>query len=247
VNDKLYTHEYIDIIRQNRAKYMHHMTANWNPISVEERDQLCFGVWGTIGSTGRWPEVVNLWEHNHGFDGLAFALGHETGRPTLQDPKLEKWWAEAAGYRRGGFDRILAPAPWTRTITELCEAGVRGDLYAHETVKVAPWTAGDFLSSVADVAVPAHESFGLELVGAFRTTMHDDSECTLIWAIPTWQHWAEFERAFTADSALRPWVSHLRDAATAFERFVMVEAPLSPMRIGRQPAREDRAEGWSDL
>ena len=31
-NDKVYIHEFIDIIGHNRANYMHHMTANWrNP------------------------------------------------------------------------------------------------------------------------------------------------------------------------------------------------------------------------
>ena len=32
-----------------------------------------------------------------------------------------------------------------------------------------------------------------------------------------------------------------------WHRFLVVDAPLSPMRIGRQPARSDRREGWDDL
>jgi hypothetical protein len=245
VNDKLYMHEYIDIIGQNRAKYMHHMTANWNPIGIEERDVLCAGVWGTVGSTARWPETVNLWEAK-GFDGFAASFAHETSSPSLQDPKLEKWWAEAANFRRGGFDRLFLPAPWCPTITELCERGVRGDVYAHETIKVDAWTAPDFLSAVGDVAVPAYEQFGVAITGAYRTAMRDDSEVTLIWAFPTWQAWADFENAWTRTdgSRLAGWMSHLRDSAAAFERFVMVEAALSPMRLGRQPGREDRVDGW---
>ena len=42
-NEKLYIHEFIDIIGHNRAKYMHHMTANWSPIAQQERKQLCPG------------------------------------------------------------------------------------------------------------------------------------------------------------------------------------------------------------
>ena len=41
-NNKVYIHEFIDIIGQNRARYMHHMTANWSPIAQEERNQLCY-------------------------------------------------------------------------------------------------------------------------------------------------------------------------------------------------------------
>jgi hypothetical protein len=220
MNEKLYIHEYIDIIGHHRADYMRHMTANWSPIAQEPpRHQLCYGVWGVVGSTGRWPEVVNLWEHD-GFDGVAIGLGHETGRPQLQDEKLEKWWAEAANYRRGGFDRLLAPAPWT---------------------------ADDFLLSVADTAVGAFHPFGWELVGAFRTTVHDDSECTLIWAIPTWAQWAAAEQAIATDAGLQRWQAVLRDRATSFEWFFMNDAPLSPMKIGRQPSRDDRVENWSDL
>lgn len=247
MNEKLYIHEYINVIGHNRASYMHHMTANWSPIAQEPpRHQLCFGVWGVVGSTGRWPEVVNMWEHD-GFDGVARSLGHETGRPQLQDEKLEKWWAEAANYRTGGFDRLLEPAPWTRSIEELCADGVRGDLYAHETIKVAPWQADTFLSMVAGTAIDALGAFEWELVGAFRTTMHDDSECTLIWAIPTWQHWAEMEQTVGTDPRLQQWESCIRDHATSFERFIMNDAPLSPMHIGRQPSRDDRVENWTDL
>ena len=162
VNDRVYTHEFIDIIGANRPNYMHHMTANWSPIAQEERNQLCFGVWGTVGTTGHWPQVVNMWEEA-GFDGLAAGLGHELGRPTLQDEKLEKWWKEAANYRRGGFDRVLVPAPWTRTIEELCADSVKGVAYAHETVEVDPGGADDFLSAVRDQAVPTLAPFGWEL------------------------------------------------------------------------------------
>ena len=99
-NDKVYIHEFIDIIGHNRANYMHHMTANWSPIGQRERHQLCYGVWGTVGSTGTWPEVVNIWEED-GFAGLAESFRHEFGHPTLQDPELAEWWARAAGIPQG--------------------------------------------------------------------------------------------------------------------------------------------------
>ncbi len=168
-------------------------------------------------------------------------------RPQLQDQKLAKWWAEASNYRRGGIDRVLVPAPWTRTIEELCADGVHGDLYAHEVATVAPWQADDFLSAVADHAVPARDPFGWELAGAFRTALHDDSECILIWAIPTWAHWAELEKALLSDHGLQRWQTQLRDRTTSFERILMNDAPLSPMKLGRQPSREDRVENWTDL
>src|SRR5262245_50447405 len=192
MNTKVYIHELIDIIGHNRARYMQHMTANWCPIAREERDQLCFGVWGTVGSTGRWPEVVNVWELD-GWDGLVANFEHELSHPGLQDPSLKEWWEQAAQFRRGGVDRVVVPAPWTRPITELCAAGVQGEVYAHELVTVPPGSSEAFLVAAEEVALPAHEQLGIECVAAWRVTGVNDSEAILLWAIPDWATWAELE------------------------------------------------------
>jgi len=239
MNEKLYIHEFIDIIGQNRARYMHHMTANWSPIGQRERNQKCFGVWGTVGSTGRWPEVVNLWEED-GWHALAKNFAFETQHPGMQDPSLSAWWKVAAGLRRGGVDQILVPAPWSPTIDELTAAGVRGDFYAHELVRVAPGRAAGFLEDVRQRAVEAHEAIGLRLVGAFRAAMGHDAKCLLLWAIPTHREWAELERAVEGDGAIGRWRRHARDLALDWERILLVDAPTSSLRLGRQPSEADR-------
>jgi hypothetical protein len=246
VNDKIYIHEFIDIIGANRAKYMHHMTANFSPIAQEERHQLCYGVWGVVGTTRGWPEVLNLWEEE-GFDGMATSFRHEFNHATLQDPKLAKWWAEAAKYRSHGTDRLLVPAPWTRTIEQLCADEVRGEAYAHEQVQVAPGRSAEFLEMVAGDAVSAYETYGWELAGAWETAMVNDSECFLLWAIPSWERWAEFEKAQRRDKALVAWRARTLPVVTGWHRFLLVDSPLSPMRTGRQPGRADREPGWEDL
>ena len=38
-----------------------------------------------------------------------------------------------------------------------------------------------------------HARHGWELAGAFTTAMANDHEALLLWAIPTWQHWADGE------------------------------------------------------
>ena len=245
VNDKVYIHEFIDIIGHNRANYMHHMTANWSPIAQDERDQLCFGVWGVVGSTRRWPEVVNIWEED-GWPGLSSSFEHEFNHPTLQDPKLAKWWAEAANYRRSGLDRLLVPAPWMPTIDQLCATGVRGEAYAHEQYWLPQGTsAKQFLQAVADEAIAVYERFGLVMAGAWETAMAGESECFLLWAIPSWAQWGEFEAAHETDPALGRWRNRTYELSNRQYRFLMVDSPLSPMRTGRQPSRDDRAD-WED-
>ncbi len=237
-NEKVYIHEMIDIIGPNRAKYMHHMTANWCPTARDERDMLCFGVWGTVGSTGRWPEVVNLWELN-GWEGLVDNFAHELVGPALQDPSLAEWWAAAAELRRGGVDRIVVPEAWSPTIDELTGAGVRGAVYAHEIVRVPIGTVRTFLDTLAEVGIPALEPFGLRCVGAFRVAMISDTEAIVIWAFASLEAWGEFERAWDG-SALAGWRARLVTMNADVRRTLMVDAPLSPMRTGRQPRVEDR-------
>jgi hypothetical protein len=224
----VYIHEFIEIIGHNRARYMQHMTANWCPIGREERNMLCFGVWGTVGSTGRWPEVVNLWELDGWFSSSS-----------LQDDSLAEWWAVAAGLRRGGVDRIVVPEPWSPTIEELTAARVNGIAYAHELVSLPVGNAGSFLDALYEIGVPAVEALGLTAIGAFRSAMTNDSEAIVIWAIPDWATWARFERAWS-NGALSGWRTHLVGLGADVRRTLMVDAPLSPLRIGRQPTVEDR-------
>lgn len=240
MNECVYIHEFVDIIGHNRANYMHHITANWSPIGQKERNQKCFGVFGTVGSTRVWPEVINMWEHAN-WDELADNFDHEFSHPTLQDPALAEWWAEAASFRSGGLDRILVAAPWTRSIDELCAAGVSGVTYAHELVSLRAGSAGDYLDAVRDVALKTHRARGIELVGAWRTAMCGESECVVMWAMPDWRTWSTFEAEQLTDPALVEWTRTVAPLVTKLERFLLVDAPLSPLRTGRQPTEQDRA------
>ncbi|WP_436776532.1 hypothetical protein [Yinghuangia sp. YIM S09857] len=244
-NDKVYIHEFIDIIGHNRANYMHHMTANWSPIAQEERHQLCYGVWGVVGSTRNWPAVVNIWEED-GFEGLAASFRHEFTGAGLQDPALAKWWSQAANFRSGGIDRILVPAPWTSTIEELCANGVRGETYAHEVLRTAPGGARGLLERIAEAGDSLLAEYGWALTGAWETAMAGDSEVLLLWTIPTWEQWGEAEQAERADTKLGRWRRNLHQDLVSAERFLLADSELSPFRTSRQPARTDRRTDWVD-
>lgn len=243
-NDRVYIHEFIEIRGHHRAAYLHHMTANWSPTAQVERGQLCYGVWALLGSTGPWPRTVNIWEEA-GWQGLARSFADEAVGPGAQDPRLERWWARAADFRRGGYDRILLPAPWTRTSAQLCADGVTGAVYAHELVKVRPGSAAELLERARELAAPALGRFGWELAGAFTTAMANDDEALLLWAIDTWAHWADAEAAHCRDDDLVSWRSGLHDIVSEWQRILLVDAPLSPFRTLRQPSVDDRTD-WND-
>ena len=239
MNQKLYIHELIDIIGQNRARYVHHMTANWCPVAREERNQLCYGVWSVVGSTGRWPEVVNMWELD-GWAGLRDNFAHELIGTGAQDPSLAEWWATASTLRRGGVDRIVVAEPWAKPIEELCAEGAGGTVYAHELFSVPPGEAPSLLASIAAVGKPQAASLGVSLLGAFRVAMGDDTEAIAIWSFPDWETWARYEQQWTPDGAMGPWRSTLAAMGARFRRELLIDAPLAPLRTGRQPRVEDR-------
>src|SRR5262245_43474077 len=218
---------------------MHHMTANWVPVARAERNQLCFGVWATVGSTGRWPEVVNMWELD-GWDGLVANFAHEVVGAGAQDPSLAEWWAVAASLRRGGVDRIVVPTSWTRSVEQLTADGVRGEVYAHELVRVPPGESGELLDAVEREGVPALAGVGVEPVGAYSVAMGDDSEALLLWAIPDWATWAAYEQAWAPDGALASWRKTLLGLGASWHRQLLVDSPLNPLRTGRQPEASDR-------
>ena len=165
-------------------------------------------------------------------------IARETAAPGMQDPSLAAWWAEAAKFRRGGVDRILIPASFSPTIAALNAAGTRGVFYSHELVQVVPGRALAYLEAVREVAVPAYAEFGFALVGAFRTAMRNDSECLLLWAISEPNHWAAFEAA--QDDGFSSWRKACESLVLDWQRILLVDAPLSPLRLGRQPKASDR-------
>jgi hypothetical protein len=235
---KIYIHEFIDIIGHNRARYMHHMTANWCPTARAERDMLCYGVWSTVGSTGRWPEVVNMWELD-GWEGLVANFAHELRGAGHQDPELAKWWAVAADLRRGGVDRIVVPESWCLSIEELTDAGAGGEVYAHELVTMPVGTVRAFLDALEESGITAVEPLGVRCLGAFRVAMTNDSEAIVLWAFPSWAAWAEFEEAWDG-AGLAAWRARLVALGADVHRSLLVDAPLAPLRTGRQPQIEDR-------
>ena len=185
VNDKVYIHEFIDIIGHNRVNYMHHMTANWSPIAQEERHQLCYGVWAVIGTTREWPQVVNLWEED-GFKGLS-----SFARPRVQQPVGA---GPEARQVVGGSSQLPAPRRRPRA-----RARRRGPARSRSCAPTACAATSTRTSSSSSRRARRRRSsrrcarrpssrcakFGWELAGAWETAMVNESECFLLWSIPT--------------------------------------------------------------
>ncbi|HEY3696226.1 MAG TPA: hypothetical protein VGL30_11315 [Phenylobacterium sp.] len=211
------------------------MTAGFHRPDGERRSR-CFGVWGTLGSTGRWPEVVNLWEHDQ-WSGVAGAFAHQTrGHGGMQDPELERWWNKAQEMRSGGFDRLLVAADYSPTIDDVIGRGIVGwEAFRHEIVDLVPGEARNFLAAVESEWAPVVRPMGVELVGAYRTALRDDSEAILIWAVRDWETWAQAEAEIDSGEAGLGWRAKIRGLVRHIRTELMCSAPRSPTQTGRQP------------
>ena len=242
MNTKIYIHEFIDIIGHNRAKYMHHMTANWVPVAIAERNMRCFGVWahGRL-DRARGPRSSTCGS-SKGWDGLAANFAHELRAPALQDPSLAEWWAvAAASCGAGGFDRI-ARARAVEPDDRRAHRGraCSGEAYAHELVTPAGRHDRAFLEALDEVGRSAVEAFDLELRrrvprrDAQRHRSHRRSGRS-----PTGDVGRTSSRRGTAPDSRRGGARSSRSVPTCSARCWWMRRS-SPMRIGRQPAVEDR-------
>jgi len=175
----LFLHEYVDIVGEGTHAYMEH-TVEFDCERAGGRGLRLLGTWETVGSTGRWPQVVNVWELIDGWDGWA-RLTAETNLRRRDNEALEQWWRTALRSRSGGYDRVLGGVAGTPTLDALVAGGVSGSLFMHEVSEVRPGTARDYLRAVHEDLVPLMAEFGHTLVGLYEVLM-TDSEVCVIWA-----------------------------------------------------------------
>jgi len=233
---RVYLHELVDVIGTERARYQHHMTANWCPEAGPLRRQRCFGVFSVVGSTGRWPQVLNLWEYDS-WDDLGHNFSVELVGHEHRDPMLAEWWAKAASFRTGGFDRVLVAHDSSPGVEDWSARGGTGAVaYVHETLHTPPGGAPDLCDEVVGAGAEHLAELGLTLVAAFRTAMRADDEVIALYGVPDWATWARAEAALDRANL----GAAAAGAVVARERMLVVDAELSPLRIGRQPEASDR-------
>ena len=197
----LYLHEVIDIVGTGQASYLATVGERARHSEREGLSRL-MGTWKVVGSTDRWPRVVNLWEMD-GWGQWAQTLERQF-LPAHVDPQLAPWWAKATEWRSGGFDRILEPAAYSPTRDALRADGLRAWVCVHTLVRLNPGCRDAFLTAVGETLKGLLEARGLVLMGAYSTPMHSD-EAVLLWAAADFQTVCRFYGERHQDAALRLW------------------------------------------
>jgi hypothetical protein len=237
MSECIYIHETIRISVEHRKAYLDHFTDVWGVRTRELYGLTCFGVWATVGSTGRWPESIVMWEledHHHltrMLDG-EFEFLARTDSPIKG--QFEEMWSTAM---RGvdptdGVDRLLAATPRSSSLRELITAGTRGKAYYHEIVSTKPGAVAEYLERYDDEFRPVAEDHGLVFVGAYRTMFRNDSEAVALWALPTWGLWEQLDTGLRDDPRVAAFRVHTADLGVDWTGKLLSGAGRNPLDTG---------------
>lgn len=221
----LYLHEVVDIVGRGAAPYIAHVVG-FDPDAVADRGLALAGTWEVVGTTGRWPQVVNLWEVVDGWNGWT-RLTRRTNVAKAANAELAGWWDEALKSRSGGHDRLLVAAPGAPDPVQAAAAGVRGEVAVHEVSHVRPGAGPEYLAALVELWAPVARRLGVELVGAFDVLM-TDVEVVTLWTADLAAH-AALLRAFAeGDHPAAAWAVTRRQWCTRWHEEVLTPGVGSP-------------------
>jgi hypothetical protein len=221
----LFLHEVIDIVGRGGAAYMAH-TRDFDAGGAAAGGLDLVGTWEVVGTTGGWPQVVNIWEID-GWDGWA-RLAQRTNVAKRDNAELAEWWDEAYKRRTGGFDRVLRGAPGCPTRATLAVDGVGGSWFVHELSEVRPGAGPEYLARTLAERVPAMAERGIALVGLYDSIFTDTEVCT-VWATTVAAH-----TALLRDGD--PWPTVARDYCTRWREELMTPGEGTALARPEEPA-----------
>lgn len=210
----LVLHEVIDIVGRGGRAYMEH-TRDFDAGSAAGGGLDLIGTWEVVGTTGRWPQVVNLWEID-GWDGWE-RLAQRTNVRKVDNAELAEWWDEAYQRRTGGFDRVLQGVAGCPDLASLRADGTGGSWFVHELSEVRPGAGADYLARTMEERRPAMAERGIQLVGAYDSILGDTEVCT-VWATDVATH-----TALLRDGD--PWRSVVPTYCTRWREELMTPGP----------------------
>jgi hypothetical protein len=214
----LYLHEIIDIVGTGQEAYLATVAERARHSTGAGISRL-MGTWKVIGSTNRWPRVVNMWEMD-GWEQWADGLERQFV-PAKRDAALAPWWAKATEWRSGGFDRILEPTAYSPTCAALRQQGLKAWVCVHTAAQLWPGKRDAYLAAIGETLAPVLTARGLTLMGAYAAPMRTD-EAILLWAAPDFRHLCRLYAGRHRDPDLQQWSARVGTWRQAAETMWLV-------------------------
>lgn len=231
----LYLHETIDIRADGSDAYLRGVLERARYSEAQGISRLV-SAWQVVGSTHRWPRVINLWE----MEGWAHWAGALERQFTAEhkDPHLGPWWREMVRYRRGGFDRILLPASFSPTYSDLRSSGRLAGAGEQTVYRGPAGTEDDLLEEICTTLVAIRRRRGIWLIGAYRAALRS-GEVILLWAARDFATLCAEADASTTDGSWQAWRRRLARLGFRWESLWLSPAASTLLR----PAPSDGNEG----
>lgn len=223
---RLHLHEVVDVVGQGARPYMQENVVGFDADAAADRALRLFGTWEVVGATGRWPQVVNVWELVDGWDGWR-RLCDSTNLKRADNQALGEWWDDAYRKRTGGYDRLLRAVGDVPGLDRLVADGVQGSLFVHELTQVQPGAGPAYLAAVEAEWAPVAGEHGHHLVGSWEVLL-GDTEVVTLWATDLDGH-IDLQRAAEADERVTAWRERARTWTTRWHEELMVPHPGTPL------------------
>ena len=236
MNPNIYLHEIIRTVPGREEPYMASVLSVHSDGARRRGEQApgAFGQFRSAGVSGSWPGAINIWENT--WSGLARDLKLQF-QDAARDTAMEEWWNRNLHLRRGGYDRILIPAPFSPTRADLNARGAHGKAFLHEILWLPFGEPERYLEEFERRLLPAAQQYGLELIGAFQVAMRPRQVLTLMGAAE-WAHFGAFLESADTDPALRAWHEYRASCVARAEEVVLIPARHDP--LASSETRSDR-------
>lgn len=205
----IYFHETIDanIAREKTLAYLEKVGRSAENLkAMRDAPMRNVGKWVVNWTTGRWIEVVGLWE----MSSWDWFVEHFTKTDLMLDhPEGQEM------YRSGGFDRLLQPTETTPTLDQILDQGLRAPFVLQETIGLRGGVAPQYLErlTAAGRRIDAADR-NVRLHGAYKVLLRDDGEVVVHWAFADLRAFAEAVEDTAGFPALAAW----REEARALEQ-----------------------------
>lgn len=203
-------------------RYMEHAVA-FDCDAAAGRGLELLGTFYTMGATGRWPQVLNIWECVGGRSGWR-KLMESTSLARTTNPALNAWWKTALEVRSGGVDRLMGAVAGCPAIDDLRRDKVTGSVLVHELSECRPGAAPDYLAAVREELLPILEDHGHALVGLYEVLM-TDTEVVTVWATDPVGHESLGRAIDAGDDRISAWRHRSREFLTHWREELMTPYP----------------------
>ena len=189
-----------------------------------------FAQFRSVPIAGTWPCGINIWENT--WAGQAGNLVRQF-EDAKRDTAMEEWWNRNLHLRRGGYDRMLIPAPCSPTLADLEARGIRGEVFLHEILWLPFGEPRRYLESLEEQLVPELDGLGLDLVGAFRVAMRPRQVLSVVGA-RDWSGLAAMLDPARSDSELEHWHTYRAKIVERSETLLLLPARHGPLVAERR-------------